>query len=505
MIAISLRFPGGRYHATPWGSHVNEGRVEWPPSPWRIARALVAAWHKLAVPPDEAAARRVILALATVAPRYRLPPASAAHTRHYMPIPRTTTKVLDAFVSVASREAADGGEAGALVVGWELDLPEADRAVLAALLEGITYLGRAESWIEATITEAPVDWNLVADGPATGEDVFLWTVVPEPAWLEWRAGFLASTPGKKKLKLPESTWEVLTQDTQSLQGAGWSSPPGVRPIRYSLPTNAVRVSPRPRRAAPPRSDLAWIRLGGAVLPRVAYTPWIAEWMRVAAMARSKNAEGVPSPLFSGHLADGRPAGGQQHAWFLPSDEDGDGHLDHIAVWAPAGLGLRERDALAGISELRGYERHPLDTLLLAFTEASQHPPWRSTGQVWRSATPFLCARHPKRRGDGWKDGVEAQVAREWKQYWEHRRAWPNPPADAHDPAPEVTVEQVRRDGPEARSWSAFLVDRPHRGNFGAIQFRFDLRLTFDRPVSGPVRLGAGAHFGLGNFQPEPPS
>jgi CRISPR-associated protein Csb2 len=38
---LRLRFPGGRYHATPWGHHVNEGQVEWPPSPWRLLRALM--------------------------------------------------------------------------------------------------------------------------------------------------------------------------------------------------------------------------------------------------------------------------------------------------------------------------------------------------------------------------------------------------------------------------------------------------------------------------------
>ena len=45
MPIIKLNFPAGRMHATPWGRHVNEGAVEWPPSPWRILRALVATWH----------------------------------------------------------------------------------------------------------------------------------------------------------------------------------------------------------------------------------------------------------------------------------------------------------------------------------------------------------------------------------------------------------------------------------------------------------------------------
>ena len=42
MPTLKLRFPGGRYHATPWGHHVNEGLIEWPPGPWRLLRALIA-------------------------------------------------------------------------------------------------------------------------------------------------------------------------------------------------------------------------------------------------------------------------------------------------------------------------------------------------------------------------------------------------------------------------------------------------------------------------------
>ena len=41
---VAVKFPLGRYHATPWDASVNEGRVEWPPSPWRILRALVSTF-----------------------------------------------------------------------------------------------------------------------------------------------------------------------------------------------------------------------------------------------------------------------------------------------------------------------------------------------------------------------------------------------------------------------------------------------------------------------------
>src|SRR3990172_148166 len=86
MITIAIRFPAGRYHATPWGSHVNEGVTEWPPNPWRLLRGLIATGfsklHWPRIPDDE---RRLVLKLAAELPDYRLPPGELAHTRHYMP------------------------------------------------------------------------------------------------------------------------------------------------------------------------------------------------------------------------------------------------------------------------------------------------------------------------------------------------------------------------------------------------------------------------------------
>src|SRR6476469_2198519 len=91
MPKIGLRFPAGRYHATPWGNHVNEGLIEWPPSPWRLLRALIATGYtKLGWPGDgpPPAGRSLIEKLAGVLPSYRLPDAVGTHSRHYMPMAR---------------------------------------------------------------------------------------------------------------------------------------------------------------------------------------------------------------------------------------------------------------------------------------------------------------------------------------------------------------------------------------------------------------------------------
>src|SRR5258708_11050641 len=99
MIAIEFRFLAGRYHATPWGHHVNEGVVEWPPSPWRLLRALVATYYR-ARPSNvtEGHLRRILEELAKP-PSFHLPPAASAHTRHY-DLANRGIKFFDTFVTL---------------------------------------------------------------------------------------------------------------------------------------------------------------------------------------------------------------------------------------------------------------------------------------------------------------------------------------------------------------------------------------------------------------------
>ena len=150
MIAIELRFPSGRYHATPFEHHVNEGLVEWPPSPLRLVRALIATWHlKARGEIDDGCMRRLVDVLSDDVPQYALPHAAAGHTRHYMPVFKgPTTKVFDAFLHVADGEP--------LTVVWPtVELEEVERRAFDLLCARLGYLGRAESWVSATLLDAP--------------------------------------------------------------------------------------------------------------------------------------------------------------------------------------------------------------------------------------------------------------------------------------------------------------------------------------------------------------
>ena len=184
MLAIAFTFPGGRYHATAWGRHVNEADVAWPPDPWRLSRALIALWHRKLDPqryPRSQLSSMLGRMAAAQAPHMCVPErAIHAHTRHFMPVKGDKrTLVFDAFARIAPDDP--------IVMGWpDLQLTTSDEQLLDALLETMTYFGRAESWVIAERVEWSDAFNCVpadsvADidtGEIRGEIIRLLTPLP---------------------------------------------------------------------------------------------------------------------------------------------------------------------------------------------------------------------------------------------------------------------------------------------------------------------------------------
>ncbi len=347
MFALIFRFPAGRYHATPWGRNVNEADVAWPPEPWRLLRALIAAWWRKGdhVRWAEGDLARLIDTLAETLPEYSLPAGAIhAHTRHYMPVggldkgrPKTTL-VFDAFVRLP-------GDA-TLVVAWPRVTLEPEPFALAAdLARAIGYLGRAESWTECeafgsvadlmrsigglgamqngTESEALAQWNNKVncrplDGHADGDPVRLLAPLSASAYSdererimdEMRDRILAAakrppterklaqelekelrSKGRKAHTLPERLVDALALDTADYQDCGWSRPPAAREVVYRrAPDAAPGVVPRrfasrrPSRTGSSLPTLARFLLAGRPLPRIEDSVRIGELMRRAALA-----------------------------------------------------------------------------------------------------------------------------------------------------------------------------------------------------------------------------
>jgi CRISPR-associated protein Csb2 len=507
MIALSIRFIAGRYHATPWGRHVNEGAVEWPPSPWRILRALIAVWHrKFSGDTLESSARNVLERL-TEPPVFQLPKAALGHTRHFMPqkdpLGADKTKVFDAFVSVRPDDC--------LVIAWpHVTLSPEEHEVLASLVTGLGYLGRAESWVDAKMLD---QWDGDINCRTTivsseGERVRVLAAMTPDIFAAWKTSFEAKVVGiasigakavRKKASpspVPSDLWSALHAETSDLQKQGWSAAPGSQWVDYVRPDDAFRVTyQRKSRVEPIRPTVARFALSSAVLPRLTDTVFIGERMRQALMAKSRGLNGSEHalPVFSGKGPDGLPLDDDHaHAFFLPSDEDGDGRIDHMTVYATQGFDRDAQQAIGSLKKLWGSGGHDIYTVLIGLGQPQDYgglatydgqAPACAQSRIWRSVTPYVLTRYPKKNG---KDSPASQIARELV-----RRGFPNPEQIERLDHAMIVGKKVR--------WLEFRRFRNGGGGQLADSRGFGFKVVFSEPVRGPIALGYGCHFGLGQF------
>jgi CRISPR-associated protein Csb2 len=511
MLAIGITFPGGRYHATPWGRHVNEADVAWPPDPWRLARALIATWHRKLDPVryPRAQLASLLARMATAQPpRIRLPEnAIHAHTRHYMPTKgNKPTLVFDAFARI--------GRDDPIVFAWfDVQLSAEEERLLDALLEAMGYFGRAESWAEAERVQWQDGFNcLPADsavdtetGEVLGEIVRLLAPLSPDEYEKFRHEQLAARkkpPAKLAKTLPADWLAALSVDTGELQAAGWSLPPAARWLSYRRPLQALKtiaVRPGPARVEPrPPVSLTTARftLFGKPLPRIEEAVRIGEALRLAAMGVAKRllgSEAIPGEL-SGHELP--PTNRHAHAFWLPEPNER-GEIEHALIHAPGGFGAEAVRVLAALRQVKRDEGEPLRLMLEGIGRAAlfgQVSRLAGESDVWRSVTPYLHPWHLKkpqlRSPEALREALLGQLRREWKARGES--------------LPELVaireITSVRSGGRELRPVH-FHRFRRKRGLVQPDTLGRLLELRFAAPVRGPLALGFACHFGLGLFVP----
>jgi CRISPR-associated protein Csb2 len=495
MTSIAFHFLAGRYHATPWGSAANEGAVEWPPSGWRILRALAAAAFRLEPAPDRAELEALLTKLATP-PVYRVPQAVPAHTRHFMPLSVKKTLIFDNFVTVGG---GAGDQASPLIVAWPgvlLDQPE--EKLLDRLLEVTGYLGRSESWVEARRVEWAGGANVTPDGEgAPAHERIRLPVLQDPGVYRTERE-LAPAPKKGKPALPDGVLAILQQDTGTLQRQGWSTPPGTTLATYRRPESLLQVRTKSRPGKAPRSaEVAVFAVTSRVRIRLTEALAVGELMRATLMARANDVSPESLWIFAGKDAAGRPLGGQSHAYFLPADDDGDGKIDQLIVHARAGFDAGAQRALYAARKLYRRDGHEQLLTLVGLGDGARYAADLSATQsggsrllarstVWESRTPVVLPRHPKLRAGRWQDTPEEQIRTMLSQV-----GWPDP----------VTIEAV--DSSHGRTdlrWHRFRRLRTKGGGSRAGARGYGFRLTFAEPHPGPLAIGYGSHMGLGQFE-----
>lgn len=492
MVLIELTFPAGRYHATPWGRNVNEGEIEWPPSPYRLARALVDTWKRRRPEWEEDRVSPIIEALAAPA-KFHLPPATSSHTRSFLHSnekdPSKKQLIFDAFV-VLERSAR-------AILGLDLELTPSSLEDLDELLQELNYLGRSESWICARLLGGSEDfeWNCIPIpsshlGKGDGDSVVV-ACLRTPH--DYSA--LAHRPdqyevkGKKLSKTGKAcSWlDAICLDTRRLLNEGWSHPPALAWITYERRIADFGLTPVRTIALNYSREVRCIRYAmvSNVLPRLTDTAPIAERVRQYLMGIHRRIlNDDPSRVswrFSGKDTDGNPLKGHSHAFYLPMDEDGDGRLDHLWIVSRDPFEeteLRALDRLRSIWQSDG--RPDLKLVLTSLGETSQ--PKRA--RQWASVTPFVTARHYRKGRGSYPEWLDSEIRRE---------------CEFHGLPASIEIQWIPHTlhTSHAYHWLEFVRGRkgqsPLRGQ-GCI-------LSFAEETSGPFALGAGCHYGLGLFMP----
>lgn len=524
--AVSINFCAGRFHATQWGRHVNEGVAEWPPSPWRLLRSLVAVWkRKLDDHPDcDPAVIKSLFEKLAEPPLIALPRAGTGHTRHYMPTTGKNTKVFDVFVAIDRKDE--------LVFFWpNTILSGLERSALAVLVDNLSFLGRAESWCEGRLpTEgefsklaANVNCLPLGDAEVRVDQEIVRVLCADAGEAFQNEHTPKATIGKAGIPLYDPDWH-LCMETLELHKQKWSDPPGAQWVQYVRRADcfSIQQKSQPRKLADDVITAARFVIDAQVLPLVKETLPVAELVRRHLMGiyrrieetrlRAEGVQNFPLPrseVFSGKDVAGRPLEGHMHLYVMPSDEDDDGRLDHITVLAERGFDYAELTAIDKLRVLNRGPDHPgLNLMLVGLgRHDGMRAPMFARSKTWVSRTPFLAPRHPKARGTK-RDRPELlgqqnrplftqAVLREELARLAARRQ------DVFD-VDSVIVEPLDdgQIGAHRLRPIQFTRSRAKRGDDGARRPAGGFKITFPEPINGPICLGYSAHFGMGQFFPE---
>lgn len=478
---LEIRFPLGRYHATRWDGGANTSDVEWPPSPWRILRALLATRHTRWPDLDAGVTERLLRALGTPS-AYRTPAIHAGSSRHYMPLVGHRTdssgarsQVIDAFLAVDRSEQ--------VLVQWSVDLSQDDRATLRKLFELVPYLGRSESLCQMTLLD---DEEIV-----------------DQRW--WRLGVVGPDVEQVQLLTPTTvSLAVLEQTTIGVRKARRALPPDTATVVFGRARPLVPLGARAASVRGSRVPALRFELAGPVHLRARSAVLAADAMHgtISRILSNSGIDPVETAATMGLQPDGSIRHGPHqhlHIFTVPTQPNRDPRrplaantpTDTIVLWSPEGF---RADVAAAIIDgarslfVHAHLQDELPSRPILFSGSGEladvYPPLLGRAAKWISWMPYLLVRHRKKAQDDWDfivDDVQREVSRRGLG--------------------DVTVHPCHEEG-SAGQIAQFR--RRRNGQNAPLRRRgVYVRLEFSKLVTGPVALGQLSHFGYGVFVPEP--
>ena len=463
-LTLEFKFLAGQYHATQWGRNVNEGLIDWPPSPWRILRAMISAWKTHASEVEDFKVRPIIEKMCKCKVSFEIPRAIQAHTRHYMPIKKKPEKVIDSFVMMNKNEY--------LYAHWSnLKLEEEQKEILGRIAGKIKYIGRAESWCKVRITDKNINPNcILLEGDNFKNKDIIEMITPAS----------------------DSTLDELCMRVADMYKDGKSQPDKSKFVQYVRESDCFTHVPPNNANTDTGVKIVRYIITGSVRPKITETVRVADIIKRAAMSvYGQNNNKEISETLSGKDSNREMLKGHNHAFYLPTDEDDDGILDHVTIVAKAPFDEKELDALNIMNKIR-YSPNPFEVIYESRGNLKDFDkiPILESSKKWETVTPFVLNKHMKFKGsnrDIVVDGPEDQLRDEIRNRF----------------GDETKIKSLKIDGAKVRMRTGIMPIQFKRWRkerlpgFGA----YNVKIEFEKEMQGPMSFGHGSHFGLGLFVP----
>ena len=510
-VILRQTFPLGRFHANPWRTFPFEDPYgEWPPSPWRLLRAILARSYQLEREQGtqcEAWRDSLVEVFRASTFSWSLPPFSwrGPGLRQYQPATfewdplSRTKKVKGQKVNIPGKRAyrptlsqdnfwvvgsSDGASEGG-IVWWVLDGETWSKERFGsfdACLGRMTYFGRAEAITEIRRVEKlpkDTDVNCVLDQLPSSSSVPVLVPVEDATLMQVQVVTDDKLVANSTIP-PGARWLYAVRPTRPQIKLPRSRPRMRQPIRLVQFAIGVRVNP-------PRNSIVRMteRFRGRVIRHFLAGSWQS----------SSTAQREAARLLTGKEADGSPLQDHRHpharygVYFDPET----GQAARLLIWRHHPFSDDEQRAILRAAELE---------LQFSYTKAGSKNPWvvrlvPLDSQVppplgfgddafshWETVTPYVPPRHVFSRrgrvrpGESPKEQLCLELARQGYGT-----------TGLNVSIKELDVAWTRVHRPRGKQDTATNTER--RG--------YHVQLTFNAPVRGPISLGHSSHYGLGLF------
>jgi CRISPR-associated protein Csb2 len=509
-IILKQRFPLGRFHASPWRAFTfDDPYGEWPPSPWRLLRAVLARSFQISREmyidehkyiSDERVREQLVYAFCSSEVSWQLPASSwrgpgiqQYHPSEFKKIPEAknkpgektykTTKIKDNFWLMPEKvdplywflDPADN-------TVWDNDL----LSHLDECLARMTYFGRAESItrIERMKSDsATFSANCVLRSSRTA------TAVP----------VLCPRIDVTFTHVACSTNEKVVVNSTVPPGAVW---------KYAERPAVVQIR-RPQKTAiePPPVPIMQFAIGGRVFPPLKSWIRLTEKFRGTTLrclaqrlteGKTKKFQELPDEiraeyqLLTGKDKKGKRLTGHQHAalFLIPDQRDRPSRLIYYrdipftSVEQAAMLVAAE----GPLSWNFGNDKWSLRLVpLLDGTPLPQSKNIFGESALWESLIPYVPPLHVFRPNGKPKPGagIDSQIRSHLVKL--------NLPDALIEILPQHQNDVLWMKVHRPRPFSGGRTNDDKRG--------YRIRITFREPIKGPLYLGHSSHFGIGLFSP----